>query len=72
MEQRPRVGVLIAIILLSGQEFAAANTVVLMMSTQGGAVAAPIVREVLARFFELKAARDNTYAQNRSTSDRTL
>jgi len=27
----------------------------------GGAVAAPIVREVLAKFFELEAARDNTY-----------
>lgn len=36
----------------------------------GGAVAAPLVREVLARFFELKHSREKQdYAQNRSASD---
>lgn len=39
----------------------------------GGAVAAPIVREVLTRFFELKSQRNGpSYAQNRSATDRTF
>lgn len=39
----------------------------------GGAVAAPIVREVMAKFFELQTTRQgHTYAQNRSTSHRAF
>jgi penicillin-binding protein 2 len=39
----------------------------------GGAVAAPVARQVLQRFFELQEQRrEKRYAQNRSTPDRPL
>ena len=39
----------------------------------GGAIAAPIAREVMSTFFELQEKRRNSqYAQNRSPADRTL
>ena len=38
----------------------------------GGAIAAPVAREVLARYFELKKQRENNdYAENRSPTGRT-
>lgn len=39
----------------------------------GGAIAAPVAREVMARYFELKKQRENNdYAENRSSTGRTF